>query len=87
MRESYPECDNEAMEQVVKTKVEHHPADVKDITAKVVKPPVPDIKEVPVTHPLSFSDVIYTAAIVIASEMIIAIISFSFLTYMINTHL
>ena len=87
MRESYPECDNKAMEQIVKTKVEHHPANIKDITAKVVKPPVPDIKEKPVAHPLSLSDVVYMAAIVIASEVIIAIISFSFLMYMINAHL
>lgn len=87
MRESYPECDNKTMEQIVKTKVEHHPANMKDITAKVVKPPVPDIKETLVAHPLSFSDVVYTAAIVIASEVIIAIISFSFLMYMINTYL
>lgn len=87
MRESYPECDNKEMEQIVKTKVEHHPANVKDITAKVVKPPVPDIKETPMAYPLSLSDVVYMAAIVIASEVIIAIISFSFLMYMINAYL
>jgi len=75
------------MEQIVKTKVEHHPANVKDITAKVVKPPVPDIKETPMAYPLSLSDVVYMAAIVIASEVIIAIISFSFLMYMINAYL
>ena len=90
MRESYPECDNKAMEQIVKTvktKVEHHPANMEDITAKVVKSPVPDIKETPVAHPLSLSDIVYMAAIVIASEVIIAIISFSFLMYMINAYL
>lgn len=38
-------------------------------------------------YPLSLSDVVYMAAIVIASEVIIAIISFSFLMYMINAYL